>query len=705
MARQSTAQRTKPAAKRAGKAASAAKPAAGAPRVAVLGGGMGGLSAANQLLKAGFAVTLFEAHHVLGGNTSSETINGVDHDVYPHMFCEWYANFWHLFEHDLGRKRTDHFLAKPGVKMLKKGEKTYHDVMNPTSLEACIANLRSGMMTPAEMVLLGFSGLDLLAHPFDRSGLNQLQQLDVNGFIYSRGYSTEPIAKMENYVLSLIWSIQSEQTAAATYQNFNRHAWQFPNHAPFAWMLRGSLAEKLIDPIAAHLRTLGCDIRTGCAATALRIVGDRPRVYSKVAPVEGEDFDYVVCAVTAQQLSTLAMDADTTLPGQAIIAIEPGLAELRRLATTSIPVVDLYLDFKLRDFPSEVIGLAGSQYGLSALDISQLWTGGEFGGKTALVIAASEGLAIPSNHREELGWLMIKELSQFYPEIRPGTHWGDPKASIDWSRTHVRSNQHNTLFLNEVGSWAWRPAAAYPAKMPRVAFAGDLCLNEVDMATVEGAVITGISAARAIQLQDARFNGGQRRGKVIEALPHTVYSNASLRAAKLFFLPFAYAALGVVAFQEWRKHKDDDHYLKHGNRYPLLDYLTLVPLQYTIDWWKGAYWLLRSLTGSDNSAPGRDVHHHPADWIDGISGIHPNEQTYQPGQPKDREIGLGTAILMVLGECADYAISHLGKHPADRKTGPAKHFPDELADLAETLFGGLAGKTDHTHKRRTRTKR
>lgn len=690
-----------------------------APRVAILGGGIAGLSTAIQLLNAGFSVTLFEAQDVLGGNLSSARSEGVDHDVYPHMFCEWYLNFWHLFEKELGLSRKENFQAKPGVKLRRAGEEAYHTLMNPTSIEACLSNLKSGVMSPAQMVLLGFSGLDLLSFPFDRSGLRQLQQLDVNGYLYSRGYATEAVAKMDNYVLSLIWSIPSEQTAAATYQNFLRHAWQFPDHAPFAWMLKGSLASRLIDPIERHLRAKGCEIRLSTPVRMLRIVEGRPLVVTGDPAMEAEQFDYAVCALNAAPLTSIAMDAPVGAPGQSLVDCESSLATLQQLKTTAIPVVDLYLNGKLKDFPDEVVGIAGSAYGLSALDISQLWTNVDFGGKTALIVAASQATEIPATNPEHMGWLMINELAQFFPEqIKPGNHWGDPTANIDWVKTHVRTNAHHTLFLNNVGSWAWRPATAYPETLPRVAFAGDLCLNEVDMATVEGAVITGVSAARAIQDADARFNADCLRGKPIRALPHTVYSNSALRAAKLWFLPATYAALGIAALQDWIKHREEPDDPDHGGRYPMLDYLALVPLQYTIDWWKGVYWLGRSLTGTDGSdaAFGSDAggielfaKHNPQQQQmqaaqQQQARIGTLEQSKDPGQPQDNQIGLGAAMMMMLGECADYAIHHLDKAArAGPAAGPAAAATG-LAGLARAFLGGLAGDPAAEPKRRWRAK-
>ena len=57
-----------------------------APRVAVIGGGLAGITAAIALAEAGAAVTLLEARPRLGGATSSFTRDGLVVDTGQHIF-------------------------------------------------------------------------------------------------------------------------------------------------------------------------------------------------------------------------------------------------------------------------------------------------------------------------------------------------------------------------------------------------------------------------------------------------------------------------------------------------------------------------------------------------------------------------------------------------------------------------------------------
>lgn len=651
--------------------------------VAVVGGGLAGLSAAIRLTRAGFRVTLFEAKPTLGGNLSSQVVDETYHDVYPHMFCQWYGNFWDLFETDLGIPREASFEARQGVKVLRKGSTEYLNLLNGTTLDAALANLKSGWLSPAEMFLLGFSMIDLVAHPFDRRGPDQLNMLDVNGFIYSRGYATEPVASVQNYMLMLIWSIKSSMTAAASYQDFIKHTLTYPDGAPFAWMLKGSLAEKVLHPLEKKLVALGCAVLPDAAVTSVRMIEGRPEIRTADAV---HSFDHVVLAVSPTALTQLVMGGDDALPGCRIIEKLPQLSQLQQLRAVPIPVVDLYLKIRLPDFPKEHIGLAGSDFDLTVLDFSQLWSDEIFTG-TALVIAASEPTALPSLDPKVQGHMIIAELWACIPQFRPGAYWGDPDSDIDWTRTHYRSNADYPLFINDIGSWEWRPDAAYPDRLPRVYFAGDFCQTDVDMATVEAATQSGILAARAVQQQDAALNGGVLRGAPVVMKGHKVYSTATFRAAKLALLPFAYGALVWSARNQAKRLEEEGNAPMGSAQYTLSEYVALVPMLYTLDWVKTAYWLVRSLSDETAVAGTRGA------AMDGnsLTGAAPASADPSAAVDDDDEIiGLKQASLIMAADLFD----NLAKRLPAREGAGGDAKPSTTAAMGSLLTGltRLAGE-------------
>ena len=504
------------------------------------------MTAALRLSQRGFKVTLYEAKDKLGGNLSSEEINGVFHDVYPHMFCDWYANFWSLFEQDLGLKRDKHFSPRMGVKLKDPQHDHYNELKNATTIEAMLDNLTSGVASAPDMFLLGFSGLDLASHPFNRHGADELDRLDVNGFIYSRGYSTEKLAKLQNYILTVIWSIQSDITGAASYQDFVKHSYNFPKETPFAWLPKGDLFRTIIAPWEVKLAAVGCEIRKATPVAEVTLENGVPKLKLEVkdakggreTPVEAPPVDYVIIATSAPALAQLALNGPV---GQRIVDALPHLSQLQRFQEIAIPVVDVYFKKKLRGIPKEQVGFVECDMALTMLDISQLWVDDpNMKGRTALVLAASDGYALPSNDPCEQGHLMIRQLAEYMPIFNPGERWGDPKSDIDWKLSHFRSNQKNKLFLNDIGSWQYRPQASH-MNTTRLFLAGDFCITDVNMATVESAVQSGLTAASDLQTWDAGRTG-RLRGDPIKLVEHDVYSNGALLAAKLALLPLAYAA-------------------------------------------------------------------------------------------------------------------------------------------------------------------
>lgn len=671
------------------------------PAVAVVGGGIAGMTAALRLRQRGFEVTLFEEKDTLGGNVSSDDVNGVQHDVYPHMFCGWYANFWSLLEDDLGLSREKLFEPRGSVRYMHGGATDFCELKNATTPDAVWSNLKSGVLDPANMIVWGYSMLDLATHSFGKADGQQFNKLDVNGFLYSRGYITEGAAKLHDYLLTLIWSIQSAATAATCYKEFLRHTLTFPEDAPFCWLLKGPLSQMIIAPFE---QKLGCEVRKRTEVTKVSLEGadGRPRVTSvatdptgmPAAPVT-EDFDYVVLAVPPQPLARLIMTGEAL---HRIVDHEPDLSDVQRLTAVPIPVVDVYFKHKLPGFPAEQIGFEHSKFGLSVVDISQLWRDDpDMEHRTALVVAASVAPAIPSLEPEERGFLIINDLYKAMPRFLPGDHWGDPKSDIDWSKTHYRGNDHHRLFVNDVDSWGSRPQASYPS-LPRVAFAGDCCESDVDMATVEAAVQSGVLAAQAIQGAAAR-NCGEMLGEVITLRQHTLYSPTVLLAAKLMLMPAAYAA---TAWSAWHPDGRQSETPLGPDDYADTTATLLLPLQFTLDWWVNVYWLAKhvhadvtqsQLPKATAGVQDEDNHYSMAEVGSRIlHGLGETLNTVAKRQPTRGEAAQPSAFGQALGIFADQAV----------KTAKAAF---EVARAARPAPQTGSGPADAAAPRRARVKR
>ena len=91
--------------------------------VTIAGGGLAGLSAALRLAERGYRVKLYESKDVLGGNIASRHVGErVWLDVYPHMYLNWYHNFWALLADVTDADREQLFRPMEGVQWLRRGD-------------------------------------------------------------------------------------------------------------------------------------------------------------------------------------------------------------------------------------------------------------------------------------------------------------------------------------------------------------------------------------------------------------------------------------------------------------------------------------------------------------------------------------------------------------------------------------------------------
>src|SRR3954452_21910299 len=521
-------------------------------RVAVVGGGISGLTAALRLSQRGYQVTLYEEKHFLGGNLASREHGGrVYYDVYPHLFSNFYVNFWDIAENDLGLRRDksprSDFAYRESMKFLGLRQRRYMEIRDAGSLQDLLGNLFSGVAPPLDIYLWTYSMLDMLAHPFDAQTL--MGQYSVSGFVQSRAYATERVIALHDFILMLIWSVHAAKTSASSYRSFLLQS--FGNISPLLWLLKGSLEQKLIGPLEEKLRGLGCDIHKDTRVVGVVVDGGRVttlKLQQTSSYAGGDDMnpmrrapeqtagpaydapDHVVLAVPPAALALLVENGEA---GRRIVDRVPHLSELQRLNSEPIAVLDLYFTRKLDGIPPENVAMVHSTCDLSFIDLSQLWDDPAMRDVPVLTVAASDYWALSSEDAKENGQAMIQTLHDSLPLFDPGKKWGE-SPDIDWTRTHYESNKSDTLFINQVGSEAWRPQTHYAA-VSNLFFAGDLCLNKIDMATVEAAVTSGLNAAIAIQKKDPL-------GEPIKIARLPTCPETAILAMKLLMAPSAYGA-------------------------------------------------------------------------------------------------------------------------------------------------------------------
>jgi hypothetical protein len=517
------------------------------PAVTIAGGGLSALTAAVRLAERGYQVTLYEQKSWLGGNLGSrQSADGQFLDVYPHMYLEWYHNFWALLQDVTHQRKEDRFEPFSKVKQLAKGEfpkfATLTDMYSPWHL---IQNLFSGVGPPADMFVFGFASLDLLAAAFNPT--MDLDNVDVNAFLNTRPYMTRTASAAFDSFITRVWAIPSYLASAPDFRRYLQYC--LLNPTPAFWLPTGSGFKQVIEPLETAATELGVNIVKTTQVTAVSC--ERGRVteiglertrFDQATQTwvavrrsrRTETVENLLLAVPAGTLSMLVR-TPVTAGDETVVQAAPDIAGIVRLRATQVPLIYLYFKRRLRGIPKEPVGLFDSELSLAITDISQTWEDvPAFAGRTVLAVSSSDTGGLPGTNFDADGQAILDELARYLP-FDPGTQWGQ-SPDIDWEHTVYESNADSQLFINQAGTDAWRPDAS-SHHMSNIYLAGDFCNNDVGMTTIESAVTTGLAAAKVIVTRN-------RHGKpvTIIAPDKSILADASYVWLSYAWLPYAFAA-------------------------------------------------------------------------------------------------------------------------------------------------------------------
>lgn len=524
-----------------------------------MGAGISGLTSALRLAQRGYNVTIFEERAEIGGNLAGVEANGTQYDVYPHMYGQWYDNFWNLVEGDLHLRRGEAFEPRYSFKVLDRGKfPEYIDLLTVASSNPGLRNLFSGVASPAEMYLWAYSFIDGLSYSAVDDSV--LDGVSVEGFLRTRPYGTQAISTLHDIILMTIWSVHSDETSAAAYRRFV--APNAPPPYPLFWLLTGDLGTKLMRPLREQIVRAGGTFRMQTRVT--EVVVERPR---STGPAHIAALKIKGCSYNEKQEKYLAVGAEQTVTvnaargdmvilavppaalghlvsagreGRRIVDEVPALSEVRRLAGEPIPVLTLYFKKKLPNIPNENVLLRSSDDYLTFLDLEQLWHDNptmwyQGARRTVLCVAASDYYALASSRADEEKWQIVQQLHQYLGVFNKGSHWGDPSSDIDWEQTYFETNRTRMLFINTVGGKQWQPHPQYPDRLDNLFFASDCTINPVRMATVEAAVVSGLQAASGVW-------NAHPLGEPIEIQKRDLLPTALFAAIKAWMAPWALAA-------------------------------------------------------------------------------------------------------------------------------------------------------------------
>ncbi|MCC8246856.1 hydroxysqualene dehydroxylase [Saccharothrix luteola] len=505
--------------------------------VAVLGGGVAGLTAAHELAERGFSVTLYE-RRALGGKCRSMPVPGTGHGGRRDLPGEHGFRIFFGFYQDLpdtlrripfpGNANGVHDNLVPASEFLASFSGGREDLRIPLTLpddplawltpDALLRQVRAAVETafhlpPHEAAVFAQRVLVYLTSCEERR-LNQWEHTTWPDFLRARGKS-EDYQRIFVYGPTRVLSSTRTDNASAHTAGLVTEQVLFTllgrgGEGPLDRVLNLPTNEAWIDPWERHLRGLGVEFRLGWSVEDLVVDGGRisaVRTRDPEGRSQAVEADYYVCALPVDHARRV-WNAD-------LLAADPRLRDATTLETQWMAGLMLYFDrptplvhghvsyihgpwslssisqaafWPARDFPADY-GDGGVADCVSVI-ISDWDEPGVLFGRPAKQLTeeqiVQEVLAQLKQHLDDSGRTVLDESSLVTWFLDPGlTGLGGPNP--------VNADE---LVVQPVGSWRRRPTAR--TAVPNLFLAGDYVRAPINGASMEAANSTARLAVNAL---------------------------------------------------------------------------------------------------------------------------------------------------------------------------------------------------------------
>ncbi|MFF4446235.1 FAD-dependent oxidoreductase [Streptomyces sp. NPDC001502] len=543
-------------------AAAAGPPPAGR-RVAVLGGGVAGLTAAHELAERGYAVTVYE-RRALGGKARSmdvpgsarggrrplpaehgfRFIPGIYHNLPDTMrripFPGNAAGVWDnlvapremMFARSAGREDLRGPIPWPGHSPAE---------LTPEEIRRALAGILQTLvrLPPHETAYFADRVLVFLTSCDERRE-EVWERTPWWDFVRAERMSNEYRRILAVGITRNIVATKAEEASTRTVgtlgEAFVLNLLGRGADGPPDRILNLPTNEAWIDPWEAHLRSLGVEFRIGWTVREVRYAGGR------VSGVAVEGPDGAAQTVTADHyVSALPVEHARRTWSAALRAADPMLGRCDKLETDWMTGIQFYLTERA-ELVHGHLNCIDSPWSLTAIQQAEHWPSRDFpadyGDGTAV-----DCLSVDISEWDKPGILYGKTAKQCTREEVAREVWAQLKASLnDTGRTLLTDSTLHSWFLDPgvdglgtphptnqdellihpVGTLHNRPSAG--TRIPNFFLSGDYVAVDIDLATMEGA---NASARAAVNSLLDRDGSGAPRCTV-----HPMYRAPELEPAK-----------------------------------------------------------------------------------------------------------------------------------------------------------------------------
>ncbi|MDO7867605.1 hydroxysqualene dehydroxylase [Nocardioides jiangxiensis] len=505
-------------------------------KVAVLGGGMAGLSAAFELVERGYEVTVYE-RNALGGKARSIPVAGTAAGGRLPLPGEHGFRFFPGFYKHIPDTMTripfaanrngvkDNLVAAPIPYFPRSGGRNDQqffgflpdprDLMTPAAVERLVVDewlSREGIM-PDEAAYFA-SRLVVYLSSCDARRMGEWEKTSWWDFVgaatRSKEYQNVAARGLTRALVAAKEEIASTRTIGNMAEAFIYALAGLGTTGHADQVLDGPTNEVWIDPWVGLLRQKGVRFVTGATVTGLTVGSGR------ISGARARRADGTAFTITADwYVSAMPVERVARLLTAPVLALDPSLARLHNLYTDWMNGLQIFLKRKVEitrghiaflDSPWSITGLTQGQfwekdfaatYGdgtavdCLSIDISDWTTPGILYGKTAKECTRQEIF--------DEAWAQMKAaLEDTGDSVLPDdiVHSWHLDPGIRFHPSTGSNTNEEPLLVNTVDSWKDRPTST--TRIPNFFLAGDYVRTNIDLATMEGANESGRTAANAI---------------------------------------------------------------------------------------------------------------------------------------------------------------------------------------------------------------
>ena len=471
--------------------------------VAVLGGGVAGLTAAHELAERGFAVTVYEARDRLGGKARSLPVPGSGTDGRGDLPAEhgfrFFPGFYRHVPDTMRRIGVDGHLVGAERVLLAQGEGR-NELLTPAHLPESLEDfalvtrfvleVATGLGIPPHETAFFVERLLTLLTSCDERRLGQWELQSWWSFVGAEQRSPAFRKFLADGLTRTLVAARAREMSARTGGSILLQLLFDLTRAGGRAdrVLDGPTSDVWIDPWAAHIEGLGAEIRRDAPVEGIQMAGGR----ISGATVAGATVtaDHYVAAVPVEIMRTLA--------GPDLRAAEPRLKRLDRLVTRWMNGVMFYLDEDVPVVHGHAIYI-DSEWALTSISQRQFWRGydleqtGDGRVEGILSVDVSDWaqpsrrlgkIAMQCSHDEVIDevWAQLADHLDDLDRANVVRAFLDP--AIEFPNPTEAANLE-PLLVNTANSWADRPDAV--TRIPNLFLASDYVRTHTDLATMEGA--------------------------------------------------------------------------------------------------------------------------------------------------------------------------------------------------------------------------